>query len=224
VLNSAPEDLAGALLGYLAALRQSNPNLRLNVFNFRNDVRRDYGHNDAIDEALTEVWAVLEREGFLVRDEADWYFISRRGEQALRADSFDSFRVALLLPKDMLNPKLLPQVWGAFVRGQYDTAVFEACKEVEITVRERAKLPDSLLGVDLMRKAFHPEIGVLTDPNRHSAERQALSDLFAGAIGSYKNPNSHRRVRIEPKEAVEIIILASHLLTIAESRPVDNST
>ena len=69
-----------------------------------------------------------------------------------------------------------------------------------------------------MRRAFDAKAGPLRDPESPTAEREALAHLFAGAIGSYKNPHSHRRVRIDSEEAVEMIMLASHLLKIADSR------
>ena len=63
-----------------------------------------------------------------------------------------------------------------------------------------------------------PSGGALADLKAPSAERESLAHLFAGAIGSYKNPHSHRNVSIEPAEAVEMIILASHLMGILEKR------
>jgi hypothetical protein len=51
------------------------------------------------------------------------------------------------------------------------------------------------------------------------SERTALRNLFVGAHGSYKNPHSHRDVQLtDPAEAVEIIMLANHLLRIVRAQ------
>lgn len=97
--------------------------------------------------------------------------------------------------------------------------MFQAFKEVEVAVREACAYETTDLGVPMMRRAFTPDTGPLTDRSAPKAEQQALSDLFAGAIGSYKNPQSHRHVGIPSgEEAAETIMLASHLLRIVEAR------
>ena len=118
----------------------------------------------------------------------------------------------------MLHPTIAEKCWSAFIRGEYDTAIFQAFKEVEVSVRDKAGFDGSKRGVPLMRDTFRVETGPLTETAQLTAERQALSDLFAGAIGSYKNPQSHHHVGIDVREASELLVLASHLLEIVESR------
>jgi uncharacterized protein (TIGR02391 family) len=98
-------------------------------------------------------------------------------------------------------------------------AVFNAFKAVEVAVRKAGGYANTDIGVDLMRKAFHPDTGPLSRPSDTPAERESLGHLFAGAIGSYKNPHSHKMVGLnDPRDAQEQVVLASHLLGIVDSR------
>jgi hypothetical protein len=59
----------------------------------------------------------------------------------------------------------------------------------------------------------------ITDTSLVPSEQQATSDLFAGAIGLFKNPTSHRADAVSnPEDAVALVILADYLLRFVEQR------
>jgi uncharacterized protein (TIGR02391 family) len=167
----------------------------------------------AIGLALTEAWAWLEAQGLVVPEDDmngrnGWRRLSRRAQKFENAAEFANYAVARMLPKEALHARISGPVWMSFMRGEFDTAAFQAMEAVEVAVREAAGLLASDIGTKLMRKAFDVETGRLTDKAAEPAERQALSDLFAGAIGTYKNPHSHRDVLLtDPAEAAEITML-----------------
>ncbi|MCH8079644.1 MAG: TIGR02391 family protein [Proteobacteria bacterium] len=145
--------------------------------------------------------------------------LGRRGRQLLDRNRFDSYREAAEFPKSMLHDSIADRVWTSLARGELAEAVFTSFRSVEEAVREAGEFEPTDIGVPLMRRAFNPDNGPLTDQNQPAAEREALMQLFAGAIGSYKNPHSHRTVALDDsREAQEMVMLASHLLRIVESR------
>ena len=225
LLELEPEELAGVVMEYLNGLPADEQG-QLNRHNFSiQHTVREYGQEqqDALSRALMEAWVWLEREGLLVPrpgTNGEWVFISRRGQKLRTRQEVDAYRRGNRLPREQLHPRIAQKVWASFLRGDYDTAVFQAFKEVEVRVREAGRYGDTEFGTNLMRKAFRAD-GPLADAEAPGAEQQAVSDLFAGAIGCYKNPNSHRNVTIEADEAAEMIVMASHLLGIVDKRSPD---
>jgi uncharacterized protein (TIGR02391 family) len=145
--------------------------------------------------------------------------LSRKAEALTSSADVRQFAKSRHLRREILNPRIADKVWSAFIRAEYDVAVFQAMKAVEVAVREASGFGADELGVKLMRRAFNVENGPLTDMNADMGERQACSDLFAGAIGSYKNSHSHRDVNLDnPDEAHELVMLANHLLRIVDQR------
>lgn len=226
LLRLEPEQLAGILLEILLAIDGGDRQFlnRHNFFNANPDLLRGYPlmHGSEIQQAVFEAWMWLEREGFLVPRINDphglWVDISRRGRRAAGRAGIDSYRHAAMLPRPHLHARFVATVYPSYLRGDYDAAVFQAFKEVEVAVRNAAQLSPEDLGCQLMRKAFDPKGGSLTDHTQVPGERQAISDLFAGAIGLYKNPSSHRSILMTPTRAVEAIMLASQLLNLVDNR------
>ena len=216
------EELAGLLL---SAIQKTNAT-KFSRYQFMISIRSsptpfDGSPPQPLERALSEAWGWLEHANLIVQDanEQHWQFLSRKGQEITTPEAFNAFRGATAFPRDILHPAIDREAWPSFMRGKFDTAVFEAFREVEIAVREAAGYARHEHGVPMIRRAFHKESGPLTDMTVDDGEREATSNLFAGAIGSYKNPGSHRRVgRDDVAEAGELLVLASHLLRAVEVR------
>jgi uncharacterized protein (TIGR02391 family) len=171
--------------------------------------------------ALAEALSWLETQGIIVQNPnqpAKWHRLTRRGQELRTRADLEAFRKGRTLPLDLLHQSLAKKVHHLFLRGDHDTAVFQAFKEVEVAVRRAGNYADSLVGRDLMQKAFHPHTGPLRDDALVVAERESEMFLFSGAIGHAKNPASHRDMNLTRREAARLIVFASHLLDIVEQR------
>ena len=237
LLNLDPEELAGPLLISLDGDQSIPLNIVISYTQMSDAVQRvahvkeisGYSKNyDEVLKALMEAWQWLEREGFvalkpfeLVRErnfrEKPEYFVTRRGQRIQTSENLEVYRKANLLPKRQLHPTIVQKVSSKFLQGDYDIAVFQAFKEVEIAVRKVGNYAESDRGVSLMRKAFHKDPGNLTDTNQLLAEQESIGHLFAGAMGYCRNPLGYREVNLSAEEAVEMIFLASYLLRIVDS-------
>ena len=123
-----------------------------------------------------------------------------------------------------LHPEVVAAASALFADRQYDSAVTEAMKSVEVRVRELTEL--QLSGAPLMQEAFKPKeprLDVAVETGRSGDdEREGYFYLFRGAMVGIRNPKAHELSRgDDPDEALEVLGLASLLhrrLDVAEER------
>jgi uncharacterized protein (TIGR02391 family) len=206
MLQMSPEDLGMHLLKYM-----TRGHAETNRFNFLQMVP-----GGQIAFRFMEAWGWLTRQGFLALAPNDMYgqnhFVTREAIEVAQLDDLDAWRKSHLFP-DYFDTALQRYVKPLFSRGDYDTAVFRAFKEVETRVRKKAGMR-SEYGRQLMLKAFG-ETGPLlaNDPEG----RKAAREMFAGAISFCKNPSSHHEIDFEdPREVVDMISFANQLLRIVD--------
>lgn len=180
--------------------------------------------NEQLYRVLAEAWQWLINEGLLIiAPDTNGFFCLTRKAAALKTQTdYDTYRQGDLLPVGLLHDKIAEKVRPMFMRGDYDVAVFQAFKEVEVAVRRAGKYDAEQVGTKLMRKAFDPDNGPLKAPGVFS-EREAVAHLYAGEIGHCKNPQSHREVQLNKTAAAQLIVLASYLLNDVEETEFWNS-
>ncbi len=214
-----PEDLGIMLLELMQQLRGRNfgrSDFEMPLWN-ANSPGYPISKKRAVLNAVAEAWQWLEHVGLVIADPDQpngFFCLTRKGQGLKSISDIEAYRYGNLLPEGVLHPTLIGKVRPMFVSGDYDVAVVQAFKQVEVAVRNAASLPNDLTGQKLMRSAFHPETGPLTDAKAPSGERQALMELFSGAFGHARNPLSHREIAIERATAARLIALASYLLSL----------
>jgi uncharacterized protein (TIGR02391 family) len=180
----------------------------------------DMAKRDPVSRAVRRAFKALEAAELIeapdpYNGQNGYRVISDNGRQVDTTVDLDAAKVRDWLKPELLHKTMPVAVMNSFASADYDTAVFEAFKAVESAVRKKGGFTQSDFGVELMRKAFHPDQGPLRDQGATRSRRERRQELFMGALGELRNPKGHNDPTItDPRLAIEEIMTASVLLRI----------
>lgn len=225
-----PEELAMAVLKTLnppsdfRVPRNQTPS-EISRHNYCNQQAQRYedSHHNALVLAIATAFQYLVTTGMVVASPFSFQgglCVLTQRAQSLKTDTdYQRFRHSVSYPRGTIDPAIEEVTFAEFMKGDYETAVFKAFKLLEDLVRRTSGAGNEEIGIPLMRSAFHPKNGPLTDQTENTGEQEALMHLMAGAIGRFKNPTSHRFTGLDdPRTTIEILQLASLLVRIASER------
>lgn len=156
-LKLKPEDLAIPLLKCILYEEKQGNFVALTLL-CKHTIDQKYAtgkDNEQVLKLFTEAWLWLEREIFIAPNPHyspgihGPIYVTKRGKDLADQSDITKYLKSRLIPPEVLDPVLANKVLHLFTRGDYDTAVFQAFKEVEVRVRRAASLPQELLGSEV---------------------------------------------------------------------------
>jgi len=154
----------------------------------------------------------------------DVYYPTKKGFHFPEAEFKKVIERWTILPTSYIHPNIMDKSFELLSIRQFDSAVLQAFKCIEIAIREKCCFSDEDYGISLIRKAFNPQTGTLTNYGVPVAEREAQAHFIAGAYALYKNPCSHKDVKMDFYDAFERIVVASKIMKIVEETTVTDTT
>ncbi len=178
---------------------------------------------DRLNKVGRSAYAALEQCGLAEADDDlngqnGYLVLTSKGQEETHASDLERVRVRGFLREEMLHQSLRGKVFLDFTSNEFDSAILEAFKTVEISVRDAAHLTAADYGRALTIKAFAVG-GPLSKPSDKKGDCEALSGLFAGALSRFRNPGAYSKRTFEDVlEAMEELMFASRLLRIVDER------
>jgi uncharacterized protein (TIGR02391 family) len=222
VVELTPDQLDSILLKCVAEITESNDQLAAKfvsadvLSSLYAVMENGYADVNAANQLIMESWGRLISSNLIVQapGQAPRAMIAtKRGCEVARDGRIEDIVARQLLRPEMLHPDLPRSVYTNFSAGDYETAVRDAFVNVEATIQAMAGLPANVFGERLIKQAFMPNSGPLADKTLPEKEQEQVLAFFIAALGTFKNPLSHRFVKkADPHAVMEELLIASRLM------------
>jgi len=154
-------------------------------------------------------------------DGEEQYFPTKVGFRFPEREFRQVVKKYAVMPESYVHPIIVKKCFSLLNSGEYESAVIQAFKAIETTTREKIGAPADMFGERLLKKAFNPEDGILTNHNLPRAEKFAFLNYITGAFSFYRNSSSHRDIELDFVSSFDRIAVASDLLKAIEEAEVN---
>lgn len=191
----------------------------------RHSLAQHFNIDPLSEEEITECFSAVDEltgAGLITKDQTqmsdNFKVLTARGKEVVKESLEEMELPSIDIDQFLSRGDLLRKVREHYLSGDYETAVFEAFKLLEETVRTKANQSPQVIGDNLMKQVFNPSSGILQHPEaRTEGEKEGLFYLMRGAIRWFKNPVSHRTVGYNSdKEAAYVLAFANLLLNMVD--------
>lgn len=145
-------------------------------------------------------------------DGEELYFPTKLGFRLPEQDFRRVIKKYALMPESYVHPIIVDKCFSLLNSGEFESAVIQAFKAIETTTRSKIGAPIDMFGERLLKKAFNPDEGILTNFNLPKSERFAFLSYITGAFSFYRNSSAHRDLELDFVSAFDRIAVASDLL------------
>ncbi len=125
------------------------------------------------------------------------------------------------MPETYVHPTIVEKCFSLLGSEEYESAVIQAFKAIEVSLRNKINAPKDQFGERLFKTDYSPENGMLTDMSLPKSERFAFYNYISGAFSFYRNPSTHREVELDFISAFDKIVVASDLLKAIDDSVVN---
>jgi len=146
----------------------------------------------------------------------DVFFPTKYGFRFLESEFHRVVKEYQILSETYVHPTTIKKSFYLLRNGEFESATSQAFKCIETIIRGKINADAEDVGVKLIRKAFNPDNGELADYDFPKAEKEAFANYIAGAFRYYKNPCSHRNVKLNFVSTFERVVVVCDLFKVID--------
>jgi len=121
----------------------------------------------------------------------------------------------------VFDEEVLERCAHHFEQGNFEEAVQNALKTLEVRIREEGGFSQNEYGDSLAMEAFRPDEGPLSF-GETDAEQQGVMFLYRSAFKTFYNPAKHRFLDdLDKKQTYHILCFVNMLITLLERNPIE---